>query len=242
MFLSIALSTWGSADSVKVMRMKATFYADKFQGRKTASGEVFNQKKLTAAHNTIKFGTWVKVTNLKNGSQVIVKINDRCPKRGVIDLTKTAAQQIGIRGTGNVTVEILPAGYDTSNVEERQETVANNDDEPRKTVKNKKNDKKKSGFTSKPSLNCDIKREERIEYVPNKFNVELCVAENEHQAHQEIEQLPDPYQEYAKAIRRKDVKGYSVILDIRDTKLGAYATVKRLLADYPKAKVVLCGQ
>src|ERR1700744_2138149 len=54
----------------------ASFYADSFQGKKTASGEKFNQKKKTAAHKTLPFGTKIKVTNLKNGKSVKVRVND----------------------------------------------------------------------------------------------------------------------------------------------------------------------
>ena len=55
----------------------ASFYSNKFNGRKTANGEIFNNQKLTAAHNTLPLGTYVRVTNLRNGRSVVVKINDR---------------------------------------------------------------------------------------------------------------------------------------------------------------------
>ena len=58
----------------------ASYYHNKFNGRRTSNGEIFNNKNLTAAHKTLPLGTWVKVTNLNNDSVVIVKINDRLPK------------------------------------------------------------------------------------------------------------------------------------------------------------------
>ena len=72
----------------------ATFYADKFQGRKTASGTVFSQSKLTCANNTLKFGTKLLVKNLKNGKEVTVVVNDRKAKSSPVclDLSKKAAQ------------------------------------------------------------------------------------------------------------------------------------------------------
>jgi rare lipoprotein A len=87
---------------------KASFYADSFQGRPTASGEIFKQNKKTAAHKTLPFGTKVKVTNLKNGKTVKVVINDRGPfvSGRIIDLSKEAADKIGMRRDGVVEVRI----------------------------------------------------------------------------------------------------------------------------------------
>ncbi|EGJ34779.1 rare lipoprotein A [Moorena producens 3L] len=89
----------------------ASWYGSGFHGRRTASGERFNQYALTAAHRTLRFGTRVKVTNLRNGRSVIVRINDRGPYvRGrIIDLSRGAARIIGLvrSGTGSVRIEIL---------------------------------------------------------------------------------------------------------------------------------------
>lgn len=87
---------------------KASYYADKFDGRKTASGATFNQRKLTAAHKTLPFGTKVKVTNLANGKTVKVKVNDRGPfvEGRIIDLSKKAAEKIKMVNAGVIQVEI----------------------------------------------------------------------------------------------------------------------------------------
>lgn len=89
----------------------ASYYSDDFEGKLTASGEVFSQSGLTAAHRTLPFGTFVKVTNLENGSYVVVKINDRGPfiQGRIIDLSKTASQKLGFFGKGlaKVKVEVL---------------------------------------------------------------------------------------------------------------------------------------
>ena len=87
---------------------KASFYADKFVGRKTASGAVFKQSKMTAAHKTLPFGTKVKVTNLNNGKKTKVLINDRGPfvQGRIIDLSKKAAKRLDMVNTGVVNVEI----------------------------------------------------------------------------------------------------------------------------------------
>ncbi|HEY1166755.1 MAG TPA: septal ring lytic transglycosylase RlpA family protein [Chitinophaga sp.] len=87
---------------------KASYYADKFEGRRTASGETFHQNSMTGAHRTLPFGTKVKVINLANGRAVKVRINDRGPyaQGRVIDLSKKAARKLGIVSTGVAPVEI----------------------------------------------------------------------------------------------------------------------------------------
>lgn len=97
--------------TTRVFYGQASFYANKFNGRKTANGEIFNQKKLTCACNVLPLGTWIKVTNLKNGRSVIVKINDRIhPKmKRVVDLSRAAAHKLGYisRGLTRVKVELI---------------------------------------------------------------------------------------------------------------------------------------
>jgi rare lipoprotein A len=91
---------------VRTEQIHATWYGGKFHGRKTASGEKFDTNKLTAAHKRLPLGTKVIVENPKNGKRVMVRINDRCPKSGVIDLSKSAADSIGIRSQ-KVLIHIL---------------------------------------------------------------------------------------------------------------------------------------
>ena len=85
----------------------ASYYHDKFNGRKTASGEVFDNSKLTAAHRTLPFGTEVKVTNLNNGKEVIVTINDRGPFHSsrALDMSRAAFDEIGNTNRGTIPVE-----------------------------------------------------------------------------------------------------------------------------------------
>jgi rare lipoprotein A len=89
----------------------ASFYHDKFNGRMTANGEIFNQSKLTAAHNSLPLGTWIEVTNLKNQKSVIVKVTDRMHRNNprLIDLSSAAATELGIAQDSllKVKVEIL---------------------------------------------------------------------------------------------------------------------------------------
>ena len=91
---------------------KAAWYGKKFNGRKTASGQRFNASALTAASNTLPFGTLVKVTNLKNKKSVTVRINDRGPKQAdrIIDVTRAAAARLGMLKSGLAEVEIKVVG------------------------------------------------------------------------------------------------------------------------------------
>ncbi|HEY9644813.1 MAG TPA: septal ring lytic transglycosylase RlpA family protein [Chroococcidiopsis sp.] len=97
----------------------ASWYGPGFNGRRTASGEVFNQNALTAAHRTLPFGTQVRVTNPRNGQSVIVRITDRGPySHGrLIDLSAGAARAIGIMGAGvgSVNLEVLGTSVTASN-------------------------------------------------------------------------------------------------------------------------------
>lgn len=111
---SAASSSEFKNESSEVFKGVASYYADKFNGRKTASGEVFDQKLLTAAHRTWPFETVVSVTNLANGKSVQVRINDRGPfvKDRLIDLSRAAAQKIDMlrSGTANVEISIIRWG------------------------------------------------------------------------------------------------------------------------------------
>lgn len=86
----------------------ASFYSNKFIGRKTASGEVFRQDKLTCAHNTFPMGTLLKVTNLKNDKTVTVRVNDRLHHRNprLVDLSKAAAKTLDFKDVGVIKVRV----------------------------------------------------------------------------------------------------------------------------------------
>lgn len=86
----------------------ASFYSDKFIGKKTASGEIFSQDKLTCAHNTYPLGSKVRVTNLKNGKTIVLKVNDRLHHRNprLVDLTRAGATKLGFNKSGIVKVKV----------------------------------------------------------------------------------------------------------------------------------------
>ena len=105
-----------ASDSITIARKKfakiqygvASYYHDKFQNRLTASGEKFDQKKMTAAHNGLPLNTWIRVTNLANNKSVIVRVNDRLHRKNtrLVDLSNVAAASLGYRNSGITRVKV----------------------------------------------------------------------------------------------------------------------------------------
>ena len=97
-----------TAAPAKVLSGVASWYGPRFHGRLTANGERYNQEALTAAHRSLPFGTIVRVTNLTNNVQTIVRINDRGPYVGdrLIDLSHAAARAVNMVGTGVAKVKL----------------------------------------------------------------------------------------------------------------------------------------
>ena len=109
--LFLCLLTYSSCMMAQGMiRGNASYYADKFHGRRTASGEVYNKDSMTCAHLNFPFGTILKVRNPKNGRTVYVRVTDRGPyiKHRIVDLSKAAARELDIIRTGFALVEITP--------------------------------------------------------------------------------------------------------------------------------------
>ena len=88
----------------------ASYYAKKFHGRRTTSGDKYHPEKLTAAHHSLPLGTRVRVRNLANDKEVTVVVNDRCRKKSIpfIDLSRAAAKKLGFFGAGIANVAITP--------------------------------------------------------------------------------------------------------------------------------------
>lgn len=113
-FLSLSLAFIFAVACAQVQTGKASFYADKFEGHPTASGQKYHHNKMTAAHKTLPFGTKVKITNLGNNQAVEVVINDRGPyiENRIVDLSKSAAEKLGFvnQGLADIRLEVLDAG------------------------------------------------------------------------------------------------------------------------------------
>jgi rare lipoprotein A len=113
-FLTISLCLLISVAFAQVQTGKASFYADRFDGVPTASGEKYRHNKLTGAHKTLPFGTVVRVTNIANDKSVEVTINDRGPwvEGRIIDLSRSAAEALDYinKGIADVKLEVIDAG------------------------------------------------------------------------------------------------------------------------------------
>jgi rare lipoprotein A len=106
--LALLFTACGGSKSAFVQSGQGSYYADKFVGKRTASGAPYRPGKLTAAHNTLPFGTKIKVTNAKTGRSVKVTVNDRGPhvKGRIVDLSKKAANKIGLVDAGVAPVQL----------------------------------------------------------------------------------------------------------------------------------------
>ncbi len=110
-FVSGLTGCTSPSNQEEIIQGKASYYADKFEGRPTASGELYRAAELTAAHRTLPFGTMVQVTNTRNKKSVIVRINDRGPhvQDRIIDVSRAAAEKLGFisQGITRVTIEVV---------------------------------------------------------------------------------------------------------------------------------------
>jgi rare lipoprotein A len=112
--LLLAFSACGGSKSAFTQSGQGSYYADKFNGRATASGAPYRPGQLTAAHNTLPFGTKLKVTNTRNGHSVKVVVNDRGPhaKGRIVDVSKRAARKLDIvdAGVAPMKIKVLRMG------------------------------------------------------------------------------------------------------------------------------------
>lgn len=220
--LTAAGQNYDVNDTVTEYPLKGTYYHNKFEGRKTAYGEIFDQNLFTAAHWKLKMGTYVLVTNQSTGLQVIVKINDRCPKRGVIDMTHRAANAIGIRGCQPVRVRVLPPGY-----EERCEAQDALFDSVASRFASGKYSLNGGKAQPKPSATKASKKGKReklvlpkldtrpsAEAVGQRYNIVLCTVQSHGKAFEMIQKLPDHYRDKA-IVDSADSESFTLILDVK---------------------------
>lgn len=112
LFISLLLCSFAfigfSSATAQTMRGKASYYAGKFHGRRTSSGEIFHKDSLTCAHRSLPFGTMLRVRNTSNGREVVVRVTDRGPFAAgrIVDLSLGAARQIGMVSAGVAGVEV----------------------------------------------------------------------------------------------------------------------------------------
>lgn len=113
LFFFLAIPAWAQTYSGE-----ATYYSNKFHGRRTSSGELYHKDSLTCAHRTLPFGTLLKVRNKKNGREVIVEVTDRGPfrKNTIVDLSQAAALQLDMLHAGVAKVEVSHVELDCIDV------------------------------------------------------------------------------------------------------------------------------
>lgn len=203
-------------DTVTQYPHHGTFYHDRFEGRKTANGEIFDQNLFTAAHINLKMGTMLMVTNRNNGKQVIVRVNDRCPKRNVVDLTHRAAAAIGIRGSQPVNIRVLPPGY-----------------EERWKAQDKMFDSVYSKFLTEPKPS----PRDPHPFDSLRYNIELMQVASHGEAFTTIQELPDEWQDDVMILSDNDAPPYSLVLDVRMPHWEAWETIRKLREDFPQCKI-----
>ena len=211
-----AAQNFDPSDTTTLYPHKGTFYADRFEGRKTASGEIFSQQRFTAAHWKIKLGTLVLVTNQNNGQQDIVKVNDRCPKRGVFDLSRRAARAIGIRGSQPVNVRLLGPEWEAA--WQAQDTAAT---PPPTTPLN---------HTSTTAQNKSPKQEPQ-----GLFDLYIGTAPTRADAEQMIRQLPEIYQSKVEPTAEYGTDGVSLIIRLGQPYRRVAPLQTSLLKTFPEA-------
>lgn len=216
---ALPAQTVSSTDTLKSYTMHATYYSDKFVGRRTSCGEIFRQDRYTAAHHTFKFGTLLLVTNPSDGSQVIVRVNDRCPRNNVVDMTKKAAKQIGV-GSRSVKVQVLP---------ERFYPYWELQDQLTEVMKEGRLLEYASSQTPVPAQN---------EKDDNLFDIELFRCESRGVAKNLTKNMPVHYQGNVSYVYADTSGELKAILELSVERGKAEAVRKELEAMFPDAKIV----
>ena len=239
---TLKAQNYSSDDTITEYPNKGTYYHDMFEGRKTSNGEIFDQNKFTAAHWKIKLGTYVMVTNRNNGMQVIVRVNDRCPKRGVFDMSHRAANAIGIKGMQPVTVRLLQGDwYDrwaaqetmfdsvSSRLTGKQPPVQETPKPQAATASQAKADKaqpanEKQEKTSKKEDNSGT------------YGITIGTAASHGEAYDMIQKLPEPYRDKV-VIETVDDDTLLLSLDINLPKGSADELCRALRHTFPECGV-----
>ena len=195
----------------------ASFYADKFEGRTTANGEIYYHAKKTAAHRSLPFGSIVKVTNIENNKYVVVRINDRGPfvDNRIIDLSKSAAKKLDFidKGLANVRVEL----------------IASTDDLPDKKTDAKKKETENVYYKINSELVKPKGKGIQIGSYTDDENIIKLTAE-----------LISKYNEnvYVEIAEVKKQKVYRIILGNYNSDMQLNAFKKKLSKDYPDCFIV----
>ena len=238
--LTLRAQNYSSNDTTTEYPNKGTFYHNRFVGRKTASGEIFDQNRFTAAHWRIKLGTLVLVTNRNTGKQVIVKVNDRCPRRGVFDMTRRAAHGIGIRGCQPVTVRLLPPEYEEQWL--AQETLFDSVE----VTSSRKGDSPTVPISVQQAVERK-KTEAKLPAIPaptssstNCYNLRISIISNHAEAFNLMQQLPKNYQEKLCIDELPGSEEFQLLLELQQPRKKVEEIRKKLCKKFPDSKIVPC--
>ncbi len=151
----------------------ASIYAEKFEGRTTASGESYSFRKATCAHLNLPFGTLVKVTNLSNKQSVVVRVNDRGPfvPDRIIDLSRSAAEKLGFTGTAKVKLEVVE-GPSKLNVNPTT-SVAQSTTQPNNQTVNQPDNSKVSQATQSQAIENELYELKVNQIQPKGFTIQI---------------------------------------------------------------------
>ena len=236
--LAAVAQVFPETDTVSEYRHKGTFYHDRFEGRKTASGEIFDQNAFTAAHWKIKLGTYVLVTNQNSGKQVIVKVNDRCPKHGVLDLSHRAATAIGIRGCQPVTVRLLPSGYeDRCLAQDAMFDSVYSRLNPAPPVAQEEKEQVETKSVVAPK---HVPTTHKHTPIDDCYRLILCTVANHAESFAKIQLLPEHYRDKVLVETLDDGAGLELSLGLTLNWAQAHELCRALKRKFPEARLAAC--
>lgn len=218
LFLFIFCLTTSYGQDVYIQYGKASFYADKFQGQTTANGEKYDHNIQTAAHLSLPFGTKVKVTNLSNNKTTVVTINDRGPfvEGRIIDLSKSAAQQLDFIPLGVVEVKVEILNQEAA-IGEKQTITQQKDTEPKEFYEIKASRIHPSGFGVQIGSFKELANLMRISNnLKNSYQKEITIQ----------------------VVVVNKIKVYRIIIGAVPNRSDAERLLKRLQKEYPDCYVV----
>ena len=261
-FTAISVGAFAAADTSYTMI--GTYYADYFVGRKTSNGEIFSHEKFTCAHKTIPLGTYVEVTNPKTNQKVVLKVNDRCPKNNVLDMTRAAIAAIGIKGAGKVQVRILgdvklttppstlrpynpdepPYGSAAYYEQTGQITKVTSDKKKSNNKSSSKSNNKKSPAQGDDKKHSSKKKEKqqptaspKARTMPKTYDILLCTERTLHSAELHASLLDPVYLpnlEYKQLANGK----YQLIIRLGMTKDQLLALTEEIELEFPRLQLI----
>jgi len=225
-YILFLLCTFASTPLLNAQQIGyASYYHDYFQGRKTASGQLFDNRKLTCAHRTLPFGTMIKVTNLENDKSILVRVTDRGPyaKGRIIDLTKEGARQLGFlkKGVAKVRCEVqdyIEDKFEDMDIVGSSDTVFSNND------------------TSSIGGNVEVRMDS---VFFQRYGIKVFTFDNPGKANEEAKILEKLYQFSVQVIEVKMLKGmlYRVCVGNFETRAEAQKAADMIKVKYPKSFV-----